>query len=524
MNRPSEVNALVERLGYRDAATEGEGGWWSSCPVPTQNGSGPVFCGERLFVAYQQDGSGRYEPTCAHTADEVTAAVTTRVSVDPLAGAKGRRLVLTDLAGVRPRPVRWLWQDRIPLGVPSLLAGKPKLGKSTLAYDLAAKLTTGTLDGDLGGEPSSVLVVTFEDLVAETVVPRLIAAGADLSRVRTIEVEHDGERDLVSLPDDVPQIEEAAIEHGVRLLIVDPLMAALTGGTDSHRDSQVRRVLAPLAKLAERNDLAVLTIMHLNKGQGADLIGRIGGSVAFTGAARSLLVFGADPSDPDGEDGSGRVLAQRGNLAKRAASLAYRIEGRIIDGPDGPIETSKLVCLGESDARADELLAAVTTSEERTERDDAAEFLRVELEDGPRPARDVKASARDAGISERTLARAKSQLGVRSERVGESGRGGGHWEWSLRLPPPAGTLKESGVGTLNANPHQERDSGPTEALRLPTKTSGTLNRPEGWDEATAEAEIERLERKRAEAPACTCFPVPSRHAGETACRYCRGAV
>jgi AAA domain len=100
-----------------------------------------------------------------------------------------------------------------------------------------------------------VLVVTFEDLVAETVVPRLIAAGADLSRVRTIEVEHDGDRDLVSLPDDVAGIEEAAVEHGVRLLIVDPLMAALTGGTDSHRDSQVRRVLAPLAKLAERTDL-----------------------------------------------------------------------------------------------------------------------------------------------------------------------------------------------------------------------------------------------------------------------------
>jgi hypothetical protein len=351
MKRPAEVDALVEHFGYPTAVTETDGGWWSSCPVAHENGDGdgPVDCGNGMFVKLLEDGSARFEPVCGHSVQEVEAALAVTA---PITNGKpeGRRLVLTDLAAVRPKPVRWLWQNRIPLGVPSLLAGKPKLGKSTLAYDLAAKVTTGTLDGDLMGEPGDVLVVTFEDLVAETVVPRLIAAGADLSRVRTIDVEHDGATDLVSLPDDVRQIEEAAAARNVRLLIVDPLMAALTVGTDSHRDSQVRRVLAPLAKLAERNGLSVLTIMHLNKGQGADLIGRIGGSVAFTGAARSLLVFGADPADPDGEDGSGRVLAQRGNLAKRAASLAYRIEGRLIDGPDGPIETSRLVCLGESDA------------------------------------------------------------------------------------------------------------------------------------------------------------------------------
>ena len=257
MRRPSEIDALVAHFGYRDAAKEVDGGWWSSCPVPHENGDGPVFCGAAMFVTRLEDGGARFEPVCGHSVEEVTAAVAAQPIDDATANedGKGRRLVLTDLAAVRPQPVRWLWQDRIPLGVPSLLGGKPKLGKSTLAYDLAAKVTTGTLDGDLAGEPSNVLVVTFEDLVAETVVPRLMAAGADVTKVRTIEVEHDGEHDLVSLPDDVSGIEAAALEHGVRLLIVDPLMAALTGGTDSHRDSQVRRVLAPLAKLAERNEL-----------------------------------------------------------------------------------------------------------------------------------------------------------------------------------------------------------------------------------------------------------------------------
>jgi hypothetical protein len=416
-----------------------------------------------------------------------------------------RRLVLTALAGVKPKPVRWLWQDRIPLGVPSLLAGKPKLGKSTLAYDLAAKVTTGKLDGALQGEPANVLVVTFEDLVAETVVPRLMAAGADLARVQTIEVEHDGERDLVSLPEDVPQIEEAACDN-TRLLVVDPLMAALTGGTDAHRDNQVRRVLAPLAKLAERNDLAVLTIMHLNKGQGADLIGRIGGSVAFTGAARSLLVFGADPQDPDGEDGTGRVLAQRGNLARRAASLAYRIEGRVIDGSEGPIETSRLVCLGESEARADELLAAVSTSEERTERDEATEFLRAELEGGPRSAKDVKVAARDAGISDATLRRAKTQLGVSSERVGGAA-GAGHWEWSLRCSPPREHVSGERGEHLNANPLPERDCNGSAPLRRSLNLIEPLS----------------AETPRNEAPPCSCFR-PGTRLTDGRCSRCYGQV
>lgn len=380
-------------------------------------------------------------------------------------GAVGRRLVLTDLATVRPRPVRWLWRHRIPLGAPTLLAGKPKLGKSTLAYELAAQITTGSLDGDLDGKPANVLVVTFEDLIAETVVPRLLAAGADLARVKTIEVERDGERDLVSLPDDVARLEEAVAQNHTRLLVIDPLMAALTGETNSHRDSEVRRVLGPVAKLAEQNDLAVLTIAHLNKGTGADLIGRIGGSVGFTGAARSLLVFGADPSDPDGEEGPGRVLAQRGNLAKRAPSLAYRIESRVVDGTDSePIETSRLICLGESEARADELLAAVSTSEERSERDEAVEFLRAELEAGSRQARDVKAAARDAGISDATLRRAKAQLGIDATRVGGVA-GQGHWEWRLRCSPPPEHLSESETEHLRANPLSERDSGPQTALR-----------------------------------------------------------
>jgi hypothetical protein len=113
----------------------------------------------------------------------------------------------------------------------------------------------------------------------------------------------------------------------------------------------------------------------------------------------------------------------------------------VIDGPDGQIPTSRLVCLGESEARADELLASVSTAEERTERDEAIEFVRAELEDGPRNARDVKTAARDADIKDATLRRAKAQLGVSSVRVGGAA-GAGHWEWSLRCSPPREHLSQ----------------------------------------------------------------------------------
>lgn len=344
------------------------------------------------------------------------------------AGPGDDRVVrFTAASDVRPEATRWAWEGRVPLGALTMLAGQQGLGKSTLSVELAARLSRGELPGDLRGERCATFIVSFEDNAASTIAPRLLAAGADLERVRLVTVERRDGADLVSLPGDVEAIAAGAREHGARLLVIDPVVGALTGETNSHRDSDIRRALAPLARLAEDADLAVLALIHWNKAAGTDAFLRVGGSTAFTAAPRSALAFGADPDDPDGD---GRVLAHfKCNVGRKQPSLAYRVEGREIHGGDGErIETSRVVELGEHAASASDLLAT-STGDERSELDDAREFLLAELGDGPRLVEEIKRAAREAGHADRTLRRAKSAEGVESRREGFGP--GGAWVWAL---------------------------------------------------------------------------------------------
>lgn len=345
-----------------------------------------------------------------------------------------RAIRLRPAADVRPESPRWLWEQRIPLGSPSLIAGREGLGKSTLGCELTARVTRGELPGDLEGEPAHVIYASAEDAPHTTIVPRLIAAGADLDRVSLLEVEltvdgGDVTPGALTLPDDTHRLAELARESGARLLLLDPLVSYLPEQVNAHRDQHVRRVLAPLARMAADLDLALPSIVHLNKGEGSDPLARVGGSVGFTAAARSVLVFARDPDDPDGEAGPLRVIAHaKSNLGPQARSLLARIEPRTIDIDDGEtIATSRVVLLGESDQTARDLLAsAPSTSDERTVRDEAGEFLRVELANGPVPARQLRATAETSGFNWRTVERAKKQAGVRSVKQGTE------WLWQLK--------------------------------------------------------------------------------------------
>ncbi len=364
-----------------------------------------------------------------------------------------RRLIGQRLAGlrfepasaIRPEAVRWLWDLRIPLGTLTLLAGRQGLGKSTLATELAARASRGELDGDLRGQPVGVLLVSFEDHAPSKIVPRLMAANADLERVRLVSVaQQDG--DLVTLPSDLGEIERAAHEHGARLLVVDPVVASLPAAIDAHRDQDVRRALAPLGQLAERCDLAALGLIHWNKASGADALMRVSGSTAFTAAARSVLAFGTDPSDGDSDDESSRVLAHaKSNLGRCAPSLACRIEGREVDLDDGSmIATSRLVILGACDVRAHELFS-VRHPDERSKLEEAIEFLTDELCAGEwRPKPELDAAAAAAGVAARTLARARKRLGVEVRREGFPSI----TQWRLAVvPSTAGTTGTPDVGT-----------------------------------------------------------------------------
>jgi KaiC/GvpD/RAD55 family RecA-like ATPase len=177
---------------------------------------------------------------------------------------------------VKPERVSWLWKDRIPFGMPTVISGFPGVGKSTLLYDLAARTSRDGRD---------VVVVTAEDHLSAVARPRLEAAKADLGRVHFVLVP-------VTLPEDVAMLAGVVGDLNAALLILDPLVAFIRDTVNTHRDHHVRRVLSPLADLAENTGAAVVVVNHTNKDTGHEPLMRISGSIGFTGAARSRPVGG----------------------------------------------------------------------------------------------------------------------------------------------------------------------------------------------------------------------------------------
>jgi hypothetical protein len=227
------------------------------------------------------------------------------------------------------------------------------------------------------------------------------------------------ERPIV-IPDDVPAIRRAIERVDAGLVIIDPIMAFLSGGTDSYRDQDARRTLAALSALAEETGAAVVIVRHLNKSGGKNPVYRGGGSIGIIGAARSGMLVAKDTEDEDL-----RVLSMsKSNLAAPVSSLTFTLE----EADNGAV---RVEWLGESELTAAELLGA-TTNEQPSAVEAAEEFLRTLLADGPVAQREVQAAAREAGISMSTAKKAKRELGVQSVAVREEGvRGVQGWSWSL---------------------------------------------------------------------------------------------
>ena len=364
-------------------------------------------------------------------------------------------------SNVKRERVAWLWPERIPRGSVTLLVGDPGLGKSTLALELVARLTRG----ELPGGPAWAMVATAEDHLATTVRPRLEAAQADLERVGFVVMDRDEAEDALRLPDDVGELEAAVEEVQAGLVVVDPIMAHLSGTVDAWKDQHVRSAIAPLHRLAERQGCAVVAIAHLTKGHSADPLRRTGGSIGLPAAARSALLLARDPDDEEGEQGSRRVLAHwKCNVAPLAPSLAYEIRPVLIPARDDDpeVETSRIVEVGESGYAGRDLLGPGVDDGERGAMADAEMFLLEELAFGPVEVKTVRRNAREAGIADRTLDRAKAKIGVVSERVGGIA-GEGRWTWAL---PKSATLRapseNADAGVVSETPHQQTESEPPE--------------------------------------------------------------
>jgi putative DNA primase/helicase len=225
----------------------------------------------------------------------------------------------------------------------------------------------------------------------------------------------------------------------VALVIIDPISAYL-GKTDSHKTAEVRALLAPLSKLAEKHNVAVLCVSHLNKGGSGEALLRITGSLGFVAAARAAYLVAKDKDD----DHKRLFLPMKNNLGDDWSGLSFTIESSLIDKN---IKTSHIVWSSEIiSTTADEALAYQAKSQEtKNTRDEEQAFLRDLLIDGSRPATAIKEAAKEAGYAWRTIERAKKDLGIKPVQID------GHWVWSLifsqatRPPYSISQEKDGGV-------------------------------------------------------------------------------
>jgi hypothetical protein len=319
----------------------------------------------------------------------------------------GPRFSAVRLSTVEPERVSWLWNGRIPLGKLITLDGDPDLGKSTLALTFAAAITTGGAwpDGTRCLYPGSVILLSAEDGLADTVRPRLDAAGADTSRVIAVKgVPLDDGTLRPPTLGDIEHLRTLVKETNARLIIIDVLMAYLPTGTDSHKDQDIRRILARLSALAEDTGCSVLLLRHLNKGNG-DPMYRGGGSIGIVGAARAGMVVGTDP-----DDSQRRVLASvKNNLAPKPPSLVYRLV------PDDIRGVARVDWVGYSDHDARDLLDRNNDDEPPEAVQWLEDYL---LQEGRVRSRDAKDAGRKEGFSQRSIERAFTRLRVVSESEG----------------------------------------------------------------------------------------------------------
>ena len=311
-------------------------------------------------------------------------------------------------ADIVPESITWLWEGRIPFGTLTVVSGPPGQGKSTILCDRAA---------DASQQGLSTLVATAEDHLAKVARPRLEAAGADLNLVHF----YIGELGLPGQPDSPGGYSDLAEEVRrleARLVVLDPLVAFIGEGVNTHRDHDVRRVLARLSTLAEETGAAVLVVVHTNKSVGADPLMRVSGSIGIVGAARCVLLAAQDPQD----EGKHVLAVVKSNLAIMAEPLGYEIVGAVV-GDDIP--TSRISWLGEVDVDVSALLAS-PNPEERGALPSARAFLSASgVAETAQLASTLYAEAKRQGFSERTLGRARKDMGIDSWKTAM----GGGWMW-----------------------------------------------------------------------------------------------
>ncbi|MCW1994821.1 AAA family ATPase [Bradyrhizobium diazoefficiens] len=388
-----------------------------------------------IAVAHGYFGCDRHEIEKMIGQSVERASAATQKADQSSTGSKPqkRRLIAHRASDLEPEKLVWVWPGRIPEGKLVLLGGPPGLGKSQLTAFMSATVSNGGHwpCGEGSTLPGDVIFMSAEDGVQDTIIPRLMAAGADRERVHIVSAatKPDGTgRKTFSLKTDVDLLEEMARKIGsVRLIIVDPISAYM-GGSDGNGNVETREVLEPLADMANRLRIAVVAVTHLNKGGGGgnqSALNRFAGSIAFVAAARAAFAVIEDP-----EDDERRFLLQaKNNLGKKCKGLAFRLEQRLV-GDD--VMSSNVMF--EGDHVSESIDEALSASENRGAKkgqsgggkEDVMQFLRDILSAGPVDVLEVERQARAAALLEddkrlnksKVFRDARDALGVTSSREG----------------------------------------------------------------------------------------------------------
>jgi AAA domain-containing protein/bifunctional DNA primase/polymerase-like protein len=348
--------------------------------------------------------------------------------------AASATLESTRASTIKIAAIQWLWPDRFALGKLGLLVGLPDEGKGQILADMAARVTRGAeWPCDEGRAPrGNVILLSAEDDASDTVVPRLLAADADLDCIEIVKMIRDAsKRRMFSLVTDLPLLRTKIAAVGdVRLIQIDPISAYLgVGKVDSFRTTDVRAVLAPLVDLAAELKVAIVGIMHFNKKVDVtNALLRISDSLAFAATARHCFAVVDDPENK-------RKLVVRGknNLARyNTPALAYNFGVRDV-GTDPetnePIRAPHILWHAQHvDVTASEAMQAATGGKAPAARDDAKEFLKNRLADGSILSEVIEEAATAEGISRRTLFRAKRELGIAAVKSPDDGK----WRWEMR--------------------------------------------------------------------------------------------
>ena len=342
----------------------------------------------------------------------------------------GPRLLTRNAAEIEPELVEWMWDSRLARGKLTAIAGEPGLGKSQWGIFAAAAISRGgDWPNDEGKAPRGrVIILSAEDDAADTIVPRLIAAGADLSMVEILQAVDQGEgktRRTFNLQTDLVLLGETIKRFGdVQLVLIDPISAYFGKGVDSHNDVEVRGVLAPASDMAARLNVAMVSIQHFNKGNvtgTTKALHKFIGSIAFVAGPRIAFAI-----IEDAEDSARRLfLHVKNNLAPPPPGLAFRVE-------QAPLNIAGIIgshIVWEHDVvsmSADEAISAGKSQDTAPALEEAKQFLATIIGSEGMLVKDIKKEAEEACMSWATIRRAKEKLGLKSTQVGFAGP----WKWT----------------------------------------------------------------------------------------------